>query len=151
MSTPPDPDRRADPASAFSEAMRARPPSARERDLRRYGPPKRSTQWIWIAIAVIGLAVFVALMRGVMDKTRWTAGPSPDEAVQPPRVAVDDADAIARPAPTPPDCTRTVRRVAGAWTDACGSDVPTTRAERERAARRADAAADLAMPAASSH
>lgn len=151
---PTDPDTRRDPAAAFSDALDRRPAARRERDLRRCGPPRPRTQLVWIAIALGGLVLFVLLMRAVMEKTKWTAGPSAVEAVSteatydlddtPPAAAGADPDT--EPADSAPDCARVVRRVAGAWTDACGAPLPATPAEREHARRRADAAADTFAP-----
>lgn len=71
-----DHDDRSDPAARFATGLDATPRTRRARHLRVYGPPKRHTNLIWIAMAVVGAVLFVVLIRGVLEKSRWTAGAS---------------------------------------------------------------------------
>lgn len=65
-------DGRNDPAAAFARSPGA--DSRRARDLRVYGPPKRHTKLIWLAIAVVCAIVFVILIRALLEKTKGSAG-----------------------------------------------------------------------------
>ncbi|GAB6197176.1 hypothetical protein [Lysobacter xanthus] len=66
-------DRR-DPAGELDHLLDGDPRRRRERELRRYGPRRGPSTWIWWLIALGGLVLFAVLMRAVMEKTRWTAG-----------------------------------------------------------------------------
>ncbi|HEY4559222.1 MAG TPA: hypothetical protein VIG54_00610, partial [Lysobacter sp.] len=63
-----------DPERAYGGAMRDDARRRDERDRRRYGPRRGPATWIWWTIAIVGLALFALLMRGVVEKTKWTAG-----------------------------------------------------------------------------
>ena len=127
MSTPDD-----DPAAAFGRAIRNDPVRNRERELRRYGPRRGPSGWIYWTIAVVGLVLFVVLMRAVMEKTRWTAGPTPRGAI---------ADAAPTPVtPVRPGCLELVDPYGRVYVDRCGSKKPLTAAERDALRRQADAA-----------
>lgn len=65
-----------DPAGRFASVIGQGTDARKARDLRTYGPPKRHTNLIWLAIALGGAVLFVVLIRGVLEKTKWTAGPS---------------------------------------------------------------------------
>lgn len=123
-----------DPADAWSAALRDDPRRARERDLRRYGPRRGRSTWTYWTIAVVGLAVFVVLMRGVMEKTKWTAGASPS------------TDEPLRTTPTSKGpvrvgCLELVDPYSRTWVDRCGGPRrPLTPAERAELIRAADAA-----------
>ncbi|MGY3264472.1 hypothetical protein [Lysobacter sp. HA35] len=63
-----------DPASRYGDAMRRDSVRMRERERRRYSPARVRGAWMWWAVAVGGLVIFIALMWAVMEKTKWTAG-----------------------------------------------------------------------------
>lgn len=119
-----------DPARAYGHAIRTDAARARERELRRYGPRRGPSGWIYWTVAAVGLVVFAVLMRAVMEKTKWTAGTTADEA----------ASAAPRPVPPPvrPGCLMRVDPQSRVYVDRCGGP-PLTPAEREALRRRADA------------
>lgn len=132
MNTGPD-----DPADAWRDALRGDDPRRlRERDLRRYGPRRGPSTWIYWTVAVVGLVLFAGLMRGVMEKTKWTAS-APDEGP-------GDGDLTtprAARGPVVVGCYELLDPHSGTWLDRCGgSRGPITPAQRAELARAAAAA-----------
>lgn len=62
-----------DPAARFARVDHGAD-RRRARDLRAYGHPRRHTDLIWLAIAVTGALVFVALIWAILERSKWTAG-----------------------------------------------------------------------------
>lgn len=107
----------------------------------------RPSPWPWLVAAAVGLLVFVMLIRGVLEKSRWTAGPSepPSAAAQGPAIddVAPDREQPARPAAVEADaCIHVVDGVNGAYVDGCAQRAAPgpTAAELREQARRADAA-----------
>ncbi|HZX79547.1 MAG TPA: hypothetical protein VFE72_01155, partial [Lysobacter sp.] len=109
-----------DPARAYGGALRDDAHRRRERERRRYGPRRGAATWIWWAIAIVGLALFALLMRGVIEKTKWTAGD----------VAAPQAPATSRPAPDGPvrvSCYELADPYSRTYVDRCdGKGLPPT-------------------------
>ena len=104
---------------------------------------------VWLTIAVVGFLVFVLLIRGLLEKTRGTAGPSsPAGAVQmvapepEPEVTVAPAKAVVSASPADP-CKEIIDHYTGTYIDHCTRSAPpdrTTEAEVREQQRRADEA-----------
>lgn len=126
-------DREQDWRAALSDDPRR----ARERDLRRYGPRRGPSTWIYWTIAVVGLLVFAVLMRAVMEKTRWTAAPPDAERRDVPTLpATRRADGLVRVG-----CFELVDAYSRTWVDRCGGPPKVlTPAQRGELARAAEAA-----------
>ncbi|HEY4583363.1 MAG TPA: hypothetical protein VIG88_10945, partial [Lysobacter sp.] len=111
----PGPD---DPARAYGDALRDDACARRERMRRRYGPRRGPAARIWWGIAIVGLALFALLMRGVIEKTRWTAGDAAAAARAP----------VARTAPGPGPvrigCFELADPYGRTYVDRCGTGRP---------------------------
>ena len=124
-----------DPARAYGGALRDDARRRDERERRRYGPRRGAAAWTWWAIAIVGLALFALLMRGVVEKTKWTAG---DTAVEPAPGAASAAPA----GPVRIGCFELVDAYSRTYVDRCGGNgPPLTAAQREEMQRRAAEAA----------
>lgn len=89
-------------ASEVAEAAAGRPPSRPRPDAKSARQAERRSTLVWLAITVLGMLLFLVLIRGVFEKTRWTAGPGPSEsaAQTPPWPGfARPADEIARATP----------------------------------------------------
>ena len=126
-----------DPASSYGSVLRDDADSRRERERRRYGPRRGPSTWIWWAIGIVGLALFALLMRGVIEKTRWTAG----DAAQDEASAARTAPAAAT-GPVRVGCFELVDAYSRTYVDRCGGKgPPLTPAQRDEMRRRATEAA----------
>lgn len=113
-----------DRASAFAAAATGRPPARPRPSARTAALAERNGRRLWIAIAVGGALLFLVLIRGVFEKTRWTAGPSSQAAAaaSQPRAESPAEAAASEPAAVEPDadpCAAIIERDGSTYTDRC--------------------------------
>lgn len=140
-------DRAEEFARALSSPSAARMPPR----VRTYGRTSRASRRVWLTLAAIGLLAFVLLIRGLLERTQWTAGPSssaravqvvsPEPEPEPESIAAPAPVAVA-PASADP-CKEIIDHYTGTYIDHCTRSAPprkATEAELRAQQRRADEA-----------
>lgn len=138
-------DRAEEFARAPSSPVAARTPTR----VRTYGRPSSASRRVWLTIAAVGLLAFVLLIRGLLEKTRGTAGPSSSAGTSQVVAPQPEPDVTAAPAThevatsQADSCKEIIDHYTGTYIDHCTKTSPPSRAteaELLEQQRRADAA-----------
>lgn len=140
-------DVQGDNAEAFAQALSSPATASTPARARTYGRPGATSRWVWLTIAAVGFLIFVLLIRGLLEKTRGTAGPpgGVGHVVAPgpePEVTAEPAKEAVVHSPADP-CKEIIDHYTGTYIDRCTRSAPAntaTKAEMRERQRRADEA-----------
>ena len=140
-------DVQGDRAEEFARALSS-PAAARTAPrVRTYGRTGDSSRRLWLTLAAVGVLAFVLLIRGLLERTQWTAGPSSTaravQAVEPEAEAPAAPAAVAVAPSSADPCKEIIDHYTGTYIDHCMPSAPPNKAieaELRAQQRRADEA-----------